>query len=61
VTAGLAAGMREMSRPRPPPINSLRAFEVAARHRNFSRAAVELCVTQGAVSEQVAKLELRAG
>jgi LysR family transcriptional regulator, glycine cleavage system transcriptional activator len=50
-----------MSCPRLPPMNSLRAFEVAARHRNFSRAAVELCVTQGAVSKQVAKLEESLG
>lgn len=40
-----------------PPLTSLRAFEAAARHRSFSRAAGELCVTQGAVSRQVAKLE----
>lgn len=40
-----------------PPLNALRAFEAAARHRNLSRAADELCVTHGAVSRQVAKLE----
>jgi LysR family transcriptional regulator, glycine cleavage system transcriptional activator len=38
-------------------MNSLRAFEAAARHRNFSRAAEELCVTQGAISKQVARLQ----
>ncbi len=40
-----------------PPLNALRAFEAAARHLNFSRAAEELCVTQGAVSRQIGKLE----
>ena len=40
-----------------PPLNALRAFEVAARHQNFSRAATELHVTQGAVSRQVKLLE----
>jgi LysR family glycine cleavage system transcriptional activator len=44
-----------------PPLNSLRAFDVAARHRNFSRAAIELRVTQGAVSRHVAKLETALG
>ena len=40
-----------------PPLNALRAFEVAARHLNFSRAAGELGVTPGAVSKQVLALE----
>lgn len=35
----------------------LRCFEAAARHRSFTRAAGELCVTQGAVSQQVKQLE----
>ena len=43
------------------PLNALRAFEAAARHLNFTRAAVELCVSQGAVSHQVAQLERRLG
>ncbi|WP_439486117.1 LysR family transcriptional regulator [Blastomonas fulva] len=43
------------------PLNALRAFEAAARHLNFTRAAIELCVTQGAVSHQVAQLESRLG
>lgn len=48
-----------MSRePRPlPPLNAVRAFEVAARHLSFSRAADELGVTPGAVSKQVLALE----
>ena len=40
-----------------PPLNSLRAFEAAARHQSLSRAAQELCVTHSAVSRHVAKLE----
>jgi LysR family glycine cleavage system transcriptional activator len=40
-----------------PPLNPLLAFEVAARHRNFTKAARELNVTQGAVSHQIAALE----
>lgn len=43
------------------PLNALRAFEAAARHLNFTRAADELCVSQGAVSHQVARLEARLG
>jgi LysR family glycine cleavage system transcriptional activator len=45
-----------MSR-RLPPLNALKAFEAAARHESFTRAADELCVTQGAVSQQVKALE----
>lgn len=40
-----------------PPLNSLVAFEAAARHLSFTRAADELSVTQGAVSRQVRHLE----
>ncbi|WP_188479634.1 LysR substrate-binding domain-containing protein [Primorskyibacter flagellatus] len=40
-----------------PPLNALRAFEVAARHSSFTRAADELFVTPGAVSRQVRGLE----
>src|SRR3546814_14524368 len=43
------------------PLNALRAFEAAARHLNFTRAAIELCVSQGAVSHHVAQLERRLG
>lgn len=45
-----------MSR-RLPPLNAVRAFEAAARHLSFTRAADELCVTQAAVSHQVKMLE----
>jgi LysR family glycine cleavage system transcriptional activator len=40
-----------------PPLNALRAFEAAARHLSFKRAAAELCVTPGAVSRHVSNLE----
>jgi LysR family glycine cleavage system transcriptional activator len=40
-----------------PPLNAVRAFEVASRHLNLSRAAEELGVTQGAISKQVIALE----
>lgn len=40
-----------------PPLKSLRVFEAAARHLSFTTAADELCVTQGAVSQQVRVLE----
>jgi LysR family transcriptional regulator of beta-lactamase len=43
------------------PLNALRAFEAAARHLNLGRAAVELCVTQAAVSHQIKGLETRLG
>lgn len=46
-----------MDRRRLPPLNALRAFEAAARHMNFSRAADELSVTPGAVSQQIQNLE----
>src|SRR5215204_37659 len=48
-------------RPRLPPLNALKAFEAAARHESFTRAAEELCVTQGAVSHQVKALETELG
>jgi LysR family glycine cleavage system transcriptional activator len=44
-----------------PPLNALKAFEAAARHESFTRAAEELCVTQGAVSHQVKALETELG
>jgi len=44
-----------------PPLNALKAFEAAARHESFTRAAQELCVTQGAVSQQVKALEAELG
>jgi LysR family glycine cleavage system transcriptional activator len=42
-------------------LNALKAFEAAARHESFTRAAEELCVTQGAVSHQVKALEAELG
>lgn len=43
------------------PLNALRAFEAAARHRNLVRAAEELAVTHGAVSHQIRALEEQLG
>ena len=40
-----------------PPLNALRFFEAAARHRSFVRAAEELHVTPAAVSQQIKVLE----
>ena len=40
-----------------PPLNALRAFEAAARHLSFTKAAEELNVTQAAISHQVKGLE----
>lgn len=44
-----------------PPLNSLRAFDVAGRHLNFRSAADEMGVTQGAVAQQVRQLESHLG
>lgn len=40
-----------------PPLDTLRAFEAAARLGSFSAAAEALSLTHGAISRQVAKLE----
>ena len=44
-----------------PNLNALRAFEAAARHLSFSRAAEELLVTQGAISRHIKGLEMGLG
>lgn len=44
-----------------PPLDRLVAFEAAARHLSFTRAADELALTQSAVSRQVASLEEHFG
>jgi LysR family glycine cleavage system transcriptional activator len=44
-----------------PPLNALRAFEVAARCLSFTRAGEELRVTHGAVSRQIQTLEAWLG
>ena len=48
-------------RPQGPPMKAMRAFEAAARLGGFARAAEELCVTPGAVAQQVKALEAWAG
>lgn len=40
-----------------PPLNAVRAFEAAARHLSFARAAEELHVTPAAISQQIKLLE----
>ena len=42
-------------------LNAIRAFEAVARHLSFTRAAVELNVTQAAVSHQIKALEQHLG
>ncbi|MFG6449693.1 LysR substrate-binding domain-containing protein [Roseateles sp. BYS180W] len=49
--------LRPALKERLPPLNALRAFEVAARQRSFAAAARELFVTPGAVSLHVKQLE----
>ncbi|MDN3720522.1 LysR family transcriptional regulator [Roseibium salinum] len=44
-----------------PPLTSLRAFESAARHLSFKRAADELGVTPTAISHQIRLLEETLG
>ncbi len=44
-------------RPKGPPLNALRAFEAAARLGGFARAAEELAVTPGAISQHINALE----
>ena len=44
-----------------PSLNALHAFESAARHQSFVRAAEELHVTQGAISRHVKLLEDELG
>lgn len=42
-----------------PPLQTLLAFEAAARHQSYTRAAEELSLTHGAISHQIASLEQR--
>src|SRR5260221_14231751 len=44
-----------------PSLNGLHAFEAAARHLSFTRAAAELNVTQTAISHQIRRLEEQLG
>src|SRR6478736_3771447 len=43
------------------PLNALRAFEASARHLSFTKAGLELFVSQGAISHQVKALEDQLG
>lgn len=44
-----------------PPLNALRAFEAASHSASFTAAASELCVSQGAVSRHISRLEDHLG
>src|SRR5260221_11813696 len=44
-----------------PPLHALRAFEAAARHLSFARAAAELNLTPSAISHQIRHLEESLG
>lgn len=44
-----------------PSHSALMAFEAAARHGNFARAADELALTEGAISRQIGRLEAFLG
>ena len=46
---------------RPPSLRAVAAFEVAARHQSFSKAAEELNLTHGAISHAIKGLETRLG
>ena len=46
---------------RPPSLRAIAAFEAAARHQSFTRAADELNLTQSAISHAIRSLELRLG
>lgn len=47
--------------PHLPPFQTLRAFDAAARHLSYSRAANELGLTHGAISHHIARLEADLG
>ncbi|MBW9113376.1 LysR family transcriptional regulator [Rhizobium cauense] len=44
-----------------PDLTTLQSFESAARHGNFTRAALELNLTQSAISRQIKELEAQLG
>ena len=46
---------------RPPPLQWLPAFEAAARHLSFSKAAEELHVSTSAIGQQIRQLEVHLG
>jgi len=56
VRSAPAAPVRRLRRAQLP-LNALRAFEAAARHLSFKKAAEELAVTPAAVSQQIRSLE----
>ncbi|WP_342109633.1 LysR substrate-binding domain-containing protein [Methylobacterium sp. SI9] len=57
----MAESPSSLRRRRLPPLAALRAFEAAARHLSFRRAAAELGVTPTAISHQIRLLEATLG
>lgn len=57
----IPTGSISMKRGTLPSLNALLVFECAARHSNFTRAAEELHITQGAISSQMRLLEDHLG
>ena len=51
----------DLMRRRLPNLNAVKAFDAAARHQSFTRAAEELSVTHAAISRQVRALEQELG
>lgn len=49
------------SRQSRPMLADLHAFDSAARHLSFTRAAAELCLTQGAISQRIKRREDKLG
>ena len=61
-SVGVAVGLPvKPPRPRLPSLNALRAFEAAARLESFAKAADEIGVTAGAVTQQIRQLEATLG
>ncbi|MCY0965481.1 LysR substrate-binding domain-containing protein [Parathalassolituus penaei] len=57
----ISSDPNEMMQKTLPPLNWIRTFEASARHLNFTKAAQELHLTQGAVSQQIRLLERHLG
>jgi DNA-binding transcriptional LysR family regulator len=58
---GSVVTMETLMRRKIPSHSALIAFEAAARHGSFARAADELALTEGAISRQIGRLEVFLG